>query len=284
MIAITGANGNLGKTTISFMLKKMKASNIVAVVRSAEKMKDYADSGIHIRIADYRDPESLQAAFKGVDKLLQVSSASYGKQADIEENNVVLAAKEQRVRHIVYTSILHPGTDAHFLAGRTCMNTEQAIKAAGIQYTIFRNSMYSETIPIFIGAAIENGQIHYPGGEGRISFAYRPDIAEALSNVLSSGEHENKVYNITGDKACSFGDIADLLRSFKGIDANYIDIPKDVYRQELLQYGMPEEEVPVYLSMADGIKANEFAYTDDSLEHLLKRKPVTVEEYIKSIV
>jgi NAD(P)H dehydrogenase (quinone) len=284
MIAITGANGNLGKTTISFLLKKMNASNIVAIVRNAEKMKDYADSGMHIRIADYQDPKSLQAALKGVDKLLQISSSSYGKQADIEENNVVQAAKEQGVRYIVYTSILHPGTDVHFIAGHTCMNTEQAIKAAGMHYTIFRNSMYSETIPLYIGAAIENGQIHYPGGEGKISFVSRADIAEALSNVLSSGEHENKVYKITGDKAYGFSDIADLLHSFKGMEARYIDIPKDVYRQDLLQYGMTEEEVPVYLSIADSIQANEFAYVDDSLERLLKRKRVTVEEYVKSIV
>lgn len=284
MIAITGANGNLGKTTLAFLLQKMNASNIVAIVRNAEKLKDYANSGIQIRIADYGNPQSLQDAFKGVDKLLQVSSASYGKQADLEENNVVLAANDQGVRHIVYTSILQPGKDAHFVAGRTCMNTEQAIQATGMHYTILRNSMYAETIPLFIGDAIKNGQIHFPGGEGSISFACRTDIAEALSNVLSSGEHENKVYRITGDKAYRFNDIADLLRSFKGIEARYIDIAKDDYRRALLHSGMPEEEVSVYLSMADSIKANEFALVDDSLEHLLNRKRVTVEQYLKGIV
>lgn len=283
MIAITGANGNLGKATLSSLLKQTDPANIVAVVRDAAKMQDYADTGIQIRIADYKDPASLRKAFADVGKVLQISAASYGEQAKREENNVVQAAKDQGVKHIVYTSTLHPGENAHFLAARTCYNTENAIMASGMAYTIFRNSMYLETIPLFIGNAMENGQIYYPAGNGKVSFAYRPDIAEALSNVLAGGEHTNKVYNITGSGSYSFGDIAALLRSERGMDASYTDIPKDAYRDELVKYEMPAPEIGFYISMADSIKAEEFAHADDTLEKLLQRKPFTIREYIKSI-
>lgn len=283
MIAITGASGNLGKTTISFLLKKTDPSNIVAVVRDAAKIRDYADSGIQVRVADYKDPASLRKAFSEAGKVLQISTASYGEQAKREESNVVEAAKDAGVQHIVYTSTLQPGNDAHFLAARTCMNTENAIKASGMQYTIFRNSMYFETIPLFIGGALENGQVYYPGGNGKVSFAYRPDIAEALSNVLAGGDHQNAVYNITGSGAYSFGDIAGLMRSEKGMDASYTDIPNEAYREELMKYEVPSHEIDFYVSMADSIKAGEFAHVDDTLEKLLQRKRYPIQEYIKSI-
>jgi NAD(P)H dehydrogenase (quinone) len=283
MIAITGANGNLGKATISFLLKKTDPSGIVAVVRDAAKMQDYAGSGIQVRVADYNDAASLRNAFQGIDKVLQISTAGYGEQAKREESSVVQAASDQGVQHIVYTSTLHPGENAHFLAARTCMNTENAIKAAGMQYTIFRNSMYFETIPLFIGGAMENGQVYYPGGNGTVSFAYRPDIAEALSNVLASGEHKNAVYNITGSGSYGFGDIAGLLRTEKGMDASYTDIPNEAYREELVKYEIPAAEIDFYESMAVSIKAGEFSHVDDTLEKLLQRKRFSIQEYIKSI-
>ena len=283
MIAITGASGNLGKAVISFLLKKTDPANITAVVRDAAKVQAFANAGILVKVADYNDPASLRRAFEQADKVLQISTASYGEQAMREEANVVEAAKEQGVRHIVYTSTLHPGENAHFLAARTCMNTEQAIRASGMGYTIFRNSMYFETIPLFIGGAMENGQVLYPGGSGKVSFAYRPDIAEALSNVLTGGVHLNAVYNITGSEACSFGDIAGLLRSERGMDAAYTNIPNEAYREALEQYGMPAEEIDFYISMADSIKAEEFAHVDDTLEKLLQRERTSVREYIKNI-
>lgn len=283
MIAITGANGNLGKATISFLLKKTAPANIVAVVRDAAKAQDLADAGIQLRVADYNDPASLRKAFENADKVLQISTASYGEPAMREEGNVVKAAKDQGVKHIVYTSTLTPGEDVHFLAARTCHNTERAIKASGMDYTIFRNSMYLETIPLFIGSAMENGQVYYPAGAGKVSFVFRPDIAEALANVLTSEGHQNNVYNITGSEAYSFGDIADLLRSEKAMDAAYFDIPADAYRAELVKFEMPESEIDFYLSMAHSIKAAEFSRTDDMLERLLERPRLGIREFIRSI-
>lgn len=284
MIAITGANGNLGKATISFLFDKTAPSHIVAVVRDAAKAQDYAEAGIRVRVADYNDPASLRRAFENVKTVLQISSAGYGEAAMREENNVVQAAKDSGVKRIVYTSTLKPGDNAHFFAGRTCNNTERAIKNSGMQYTIFRNSMYFETIPLFIGSAMADGQIYYPAGNGKVSFVFRPDIAEALSNVLVSDNHRNAVYNITGNGAYGFADIAGLLRSEKGMGAAaYFDVPADAYRAELVKFGMPDGEIDFYMSMAHSIKAHEFSQTDDVLEKLLQRPRMTIGEFIRAI-
>ena len=79
MIAITGASGHLGKATIQFLVKKINPANIIAIVRDPSKIQDIP--GIQVRVADYDDPTSLRAALTGVEKLLQISSASYGDHA-----------------------------------------------------------------------------------------------------------------------------------------------------------------------------------------------------------
>lgn len=283
MIAITGANGILGIATISFLLKKTSPENIVAVVRDAAKMQAYADTGIQIRVADYNDPASLKNAFKDVEKVLQISASSAGPLATLQENNVVDAAREQSVKQIVYTSTLNPGSNPHFMATHTCLQTEKAIVNAGLDYTFFRNSMYMETIPQFIGGALHDGNIQYPAANGKVSFVSRTDIAEALSNVLISDQHKKAVYDITGSEAFTFHDLAGMLQSEKGLPASYTDIPNAAFRDELAKFQMPEEEIDFYISMADAIKANEFAHTDDALEQLLQRKRFALREYIKSI-
>ncbi|WP_353719316.1 NAD(P)H-binding protein [Dyadobacter sp. 676] len=153
MIAITGANGNLGKATLSFLVKRTIPSNIVAIVRDAGKLGEYAGSGIHIRTADYEDQESLEKALTGVERLLQVSSSATGVRAMAQETRVVQAAVHCGVKEIAYTSTLFPSGFAHFHAAHVCQNTEELIRRSGMQYVFFRNSMYHETVPLFIGEA-----------------------------------------------------------------------------------------------------------------------------------
>ncbi|NRF37858.1 SDR family oxidoreductase [Pedobacter foliorum] len=283
MIAITGANGNLGKATIGFLLNKIKPEQIVAIVRDPKKMEDLKDSGIQIRIADYDDLELLKEALKGVDKLLQISAISIGEQGIKEEANVVKAAKQQGVQHIVYTGAVKPKLDARFMATQQCLATEKAILDSRIPHTFFGNSLYMETIPIFIGEALEHGNIYYPAGNGAVSFVLRMDIAEALSNVLASNGHENKRYEITGSKAYTFKDLAAILTAEKGVEVSYVNIPNVVLAEELGKFQMSDDQIGWQLSLADSIKADEFSYVDITLENLLKRKPFELKEYLRNL-
>ncbi|MGX5816904.1 SDR family oxidoreductase [Chitinophaga lutea] len=280
MIAITGASGQLGKATLQHLLQRTGAGQLIAVVRNPSVMEPFAAAGVHVRQADYDDPAALRNAFRGAKTVLQISSAAYGADALRQESNVVNAAKAAGIRRIVYTSTLHPGPDRAFQAARTCGANEEVIRQSGMDYTIFRNSMYLETIPLFIGAAMETGHIEYPGGNGRISFAGRNEMAEALAKVLQEDAHAGKTYAITGSEAVSFADIAGMLKNVKGLAGAYTDIPREAYREGLLGYGFGNTEADFYLSMADSIRADEFSATDPALERLLGRKPMTPETFI----
>lgn len=284
MIAITGASGNLGKATLSLLIGKTMPQNIVAIVRDPAKLDAFAQSGIAIRVADYDDSLSLERALTGLDRLLQISASETGDRAMAQEAAVVQAAVQCGVQEILYTSTLHPHEHAHFHAARICRNTEALIRESGMRYVFFRNSMYHETIPLFIGEAMGDGRICYPSGGGRVSFASRNDIAEALAHVLAGPAFANAMYDITGPSAHSFADIALILQDVAGYpDASHTDIAAEDYWKGLLSFGMNEAEAGFYASMADSIRAGEFAKTDRSLEGLLGREPVEVQQYLKNL-
>lgn len=273
MIAITGANGNLGKATIQFLLKKTGPENIIAVMRNPVAMPE----GIQVRRADYDNLAALNEAFNGVDKLLQISATSMGEEGIRHETNVVRAAIQQNVKHIVYTGSIRPSAMANFYATHQALATERAILSSGITYTFLRNSLYMEIMPLFMGNALEAGHWEYPAGNGKVSFVSRVDIAEALANVLTEEGHENKIYEISGSKAYTFADTAKLL------NITYSDVPNAYLEKGMAAEHLPGELISCMVSMVDGIKANEFAYVEKDLQYLLRRKPQSFEEYLKTL-
>lgn len=279
MIAITGANGNLGKATIQFLLQKVAPTNIIAIVRNRETVNYFKEQGIIIREADYNDTEALNQALKDVSILLQVSTKEMGEIGSQQEKNVVFAAKEQGVNHIVYTSSLSPKSNAKFLATQLAFSTEKEIMKSGIHYTFFRNSMYMEAIPELIGNALQTNEIRYPSGSGNVSFVSRNDIAEAIANVLSENSHQNRTFEITGYSSYTFDELARMISA----GMKHIDISDTVFKEELKSYGMPVEVVDLLVSMANGIKSGEFSYIHNTLEKLLGRKPLDLKDYLKSL-
>lgn len=280
MIAITGANGNLGKATISFLLQKVAPTSIVAIVRNPEAVNDFKEQGVVIRQADYNDYTTLKQAFKNVEKVLQISTIGVDVEtAKQQEKNVVNAIVENNVKHIVYTSMVQARPNTIFQGTQTQYHTEELIKKTKIPYTFFRNSMYMEAIPELIGNALQTNEIRYPSGSGRVSFVLRNDIAEAIANVLTESTHQYQTYEITGNKAYTFNELAKLISS----EMKHINITDTTYREELISYQMPIEVVDLLVSMANGINAGEFSYKSDTLEKLLGRKPLKLIEYVKSL-
>ncbi|WP_099366045.1 NmrA family NAD(P)-binding protein [Sphingobacterium sp. 1.A.4] len=99
MIAITGANAHLGKATIQFLLQKVAPTNIFAIVRNPETINDFKEQSVIIRKADYNDYETLKQAFKGVEKVLQISTIRVDVEtAKQQEKNVVNAMAKNNIK------------------------------------------------------------------------------------------------------------------------------------------------------------------------------------------
>lgn len=280
MIAITGASGHLGKVTIQFLLQNIEPAKIAAIVRNPETVNDFKKQGVIIRQADYNDYNTLKKAFKNAEKVLQISTIGVDTEtAKKQEQNVVTAMAENNVKHIVYTSMVQARPNPVFQGTETQYNTEELIKATKIPYTFFRNSMYMEAIPELIGNAFDTNEIRYPAGSGRVSFVSRTDIAEAIANVLNEHSHQNQTYEITGNRAYTFDELAKLIHN----KIKYIDVADTDFKEELISHQIPLVVVDLLVSMARGIKAGEFSYTSNTLEKLLARKPLSLNAYIKKL-
>jgi len=121
---------------------------VTAFARNARKAEELKSKGIGVRTGDYTDYQSLLSAFKGVDKLLLISSSDMTNRAS-QHINAINAAKETGVKHIIYTSFIRQKDDpnsALWFIAKDHVDTESHLLNSGIYYTIFKNSFYMDMI------------------------------------------------------------------------------------------------------------------------------------------
>ena len=234
-IAITGSTGQLGRLVVNKLKAKAPSADIVALARTPAKA---ADLGVAVREADYARPETLAPALAGVDTLLLISSSEIGQRA-AQHRNVIDAAKRAGVKQMVYTSLLHADTSPIDLAEEH-RQTEAALTASGIPFTILRNGWYTENHTGSLGGALAGDAFIGSAGDGRISSATRADYAEAAVAVLTSEGHNGRIYELAGDGAYTLADLAGEISRQTGRPIPYKDLPQAEYAAALAGFGLPE--------------------------------------------
>lgn len=238
MIAITGANGQLGRLVIQQLLNTVPASHIVAAVRNLENAQDLATLGVQLRQADYDQPSSLLNAFQDVDKVLLISSSEVGWRVP-QHKAVIEAAKNAGVKLLAYTSLLHADRSTLALAGEH-LATEQLLADSGLPYTLLRNGWYTENYLAAIPVALNYGVLAGCAKEGRIASASRADYAAAAAAVLTKEDQAGLVYELAGDEAYSLTELAAEISLQSGKTVVYQDMAEADYYAMLQQAGLPD--------------------------------------------
>jgi NAD(P)H dehydrogenase (quinone) len=269
MIAVTGASGHLGRLVVSSLLKKVPPGEVVAAVRTPEKVQDFASKGVVVRQADYSRPETLAPAFAGVEKLLLISGSEVGRRIG-QHKAVISAAKQAGVKLIAYTSLLHCDKSPVAALREEHWATEEAIRASGIPFAILRNGWYTENYSGAIVQAVKRGAHYGCANGGRISAASRADYADAAVAVLTAKDdaQSRRVYELAGDQAFTFGEFAAEVAKQSGKPVTYQDLPEAEYKALLVKAGLPEP-IATMLASADAGIAKGALFDDGRQLHLL---------------
>ncbi|SFK02393.1 MULTISPECIES: SDR family oxidoreductase [Amycolatopsis] len=279
MIVVTGATGHLGRLVVAGLKEKVPADQIVAAVRSPEKA---ADLGVTVRKADYNDPSSLAAALEGADKVLLISGSEVGKRVP-QHTAVVEAAKQAGVSLLVYTSAPKADTSPLILAPEH-KATEEAIRAAGLPYTILRNGWYNENYEQTVQQAVQTGGFIGSAGEGRTASAARADYAAAAVAVLTGEGHENKIYELSGDVAWTRAELAETIAQVAGKPVTYTDLTPEQHKAALLEAGLPEGTAGFVVALDGNTKDGLLGEVTSDLHDLIGRPTTPIADTVAEIV
>lgn len=272
MITVTGATGKLGRLVVDGLLERVPADQVIAAVRNPGKAADLAERGVKVRHADYAEPETLLPALDGTDKLLLISGNDPGRSLPWH-TAAIDAAKQVGVGQLAFTSVV--------LASLPPRATEPVIQASGLPFTLLRNAQYSEHYAPQIEQALATGVLVGSAGDGRTASATRTDLAAAAVAVLTGDGHENKVYELTGDTAWSFPELAAEISRASGRQISYRNVSPAEHLKLVLAAGVPRPLAEVFIENYIAIAAGEFAATTTDLRDLIGRPATTIAESIK---
>ncbi|MEH2415635.1 SDR family oxidoreductase [Nostoc sp.] len=282
MILVTGATGQLGTAVVKNLLEKASANRIAAFVRDESKASALKEKGVDIRVGSYDDTASLHKAMHGIEKVLLIAGTDEDNRLQ-QHQNVVDAAKKAGVQCIAYTS--RTLKDRRTLANQLMeghFQTEDHIKASGLNYAIFRNVLYMDTIPQFVGGekVFETG-IHLPTGHGRVPFALRSEMGEAIAHALLESGCDNRIYKLTGSESYSFDDVAATLSDLSGKEVDYTPAEKSAFEAQMKERGVPETMLGRVVGFLTDIKNGQEEEVSPDMENLLGRKPASLKEGLK---
>ncbi|MER9305056.1 SDR family oxidoreductase [Mesorhizobium sp. M0293] len=286
-LLVTGASGQLGRSVINHLLDtyKVPPEHIIATTRTPANLADLAARGVTIREADFNNRTLLETAFQGVDRLLIISTGELdlkdGRRLKQHET-AVAAAKSAGVGHLLYTSMPNPEPVSPVLFANDHYGTEQAIKASGIAYTIFRNGWYQENLFMALPQAIASGHWYTSAGEGRIAHGARDDMAAAIAAGLAGVSNESKTYTLTGPQAYTTAEIAALVSEVTGKPLNVVQVPDEALTEGVKAAGVPEDFARIIVSFDANTRAGRIAMVTDTVETLSGRKSKTLKQFLEA--
>jgi NAD(P)H dehydrogenase (quinone) len=295
-IAISGASGDLGRRITRELLETTDPASLVLVTRTPAGTVQPLPAGVQTRSADFRQPETLEAAYRHCDTLMLISGTDVTERV-AQHRAALQAARQAGVRHVVYTSVtgIHPANPS--LASGDHGVTEQDLRESGLGYTLLRNAAYSE---VFLGAAIQpvlrSGKWAQVRGDGRIAPVSKQDIARCAATVLGEpAAHDGANYEISGPELLTTREIAAEVATAYQCSIDYVECT----REERLAFwdamGVPrihshqsrknpeiygwsgQEMVSAEMAVALGFHA----ILSDHVEFITGRKPLSLREVLR---
>lgn len=269
-IVVTGATGHLGRLTVDSLLARgVAASDIRALGRSAERLAPLAAQGVETAVIDFEQPETLTAAFAGADAVLLVSGSEVGKRVP-QHRNAIEAAEAAGVGRLVYTSAPH-ATDGGLVLAPEHKATEELLAASSLPVTILRNNWYTENYTGLIDQAAATGEIVGSAGDGRVASASRKDYAEAAAVVLTTDGHEGAVYELSGDVAWTFDELASAVGALAGREVVYRSVTPEEHTGILTGAGLDDGTAGFVVALDGNIRDGELADATSTLSELIGR-------------
>jgi uncharacterized protein YbjT (DUF2867 family) len=234
-ILITGATGNIGGEVVKHLVDKKLS--LRALVRDREKAFHLGTQGIELAQGDFSQPESLPAALQGVEKAFLVLPNMLNQVA--LECAFIDAAKQAGVKQIVKLSVMRAG-EVSSTFQKWHRQIEEHLEQSGLAWTHLRPNMLMQNMRWFAQTIAQNGEFYNCIGNTKVSHVDGQDVAAVAAACLSETGHEKKAYVLTGTKALSFTEMADILSAVMGKPVKYVNLPPQDLKAARLANGEPE--------------------------------------------
>jgi len=214
-VAVTGANGFVGKNVRKFLYK-----NKVRVLGISRKNFVKYPNETKVQSKNLLEHQ-LQKKLKNYDALIHLigigteSSRSTFEQINVDlTKNTIELCKKSGIKKIIYISGLGVSKDITSSYFASKYNAEQEIINSGLDYTIFRASYIigkTDHLTKSLSNQMKKGTIVIPGsGKYRLQPIFVDDVAKIILESILEKKFSNKILDLVGPRKINFEDFVKL--------------------------------------------------------------------------
>ncbi len=277
VLGVTGASGHVGRAVLGY-LRQRGARNVVAVTRDPGKLADV--EGVEVRQGDFDRPETLEAAFAGVERLLIISASDIGRRVP-QHVAAIDAAERAGVGHLLYTSITSPYPHPTHAVQNEHFWTEARLFATKGGWTALRDNVYADLHLWDLERVTAAGKIFHATGHGGRAIVTRDDIAAAAAGALLMAEGR-EIVDVTGPEALTYDQVADIVSRVSGKPVTAVAVPPEAQLEGMKGAGLPDAMAEAYLGFDIAAARGALAITGDGVQRFAGREPQSLEAFLRA--
>lgn len=279
-IGISGAGGQLGRSVLRALNRRAGKHVIVAITRQPDQL----DEQVEARHGDYDKPETLAAAYAGLDRLLIIPSPDFRPGVRSAQGRLAVdAAVAEGVDHIFLLSATGTRMRPEPAVGAAYWISErQLLSSTAKAWTILRANYFAETFAEQASMAAQIG--HVPGiAENRVAFVSREDVAEACAAALATDGHEGAIYNLSGPDRVSGAERAALIAKHIGQPVAFTTMTMSALRDAMAGAQLPSFIIDAVVSMQVAQADGAYDVVTGDVEKLTGHSPQSLPEVFRSV-
>jgi uncharacterized protein YbjT (DUF2867 family) len=280
-ILVTSANGNQGKRLIPRLLAA--GHRVRACVRSKGSADTLKELGVQeVLVGDLADPSFIREAVRGVATIYHIGPTLHPDERAIGLD-IVDAARDARVGHFVFSSVLHAIT-TDLMQHEIKRDIEEHLLSSGLEFTILQPANYmlaTRMKPVF-----EEGVFRLSWALDRYqSMVDLDDVTEVAAMVLAQPAlHAAATYELVGPGRFTAHDIGQVLSRVLGREIRVERIDMASFIRARFGNGDPvtfAHQARVSDSIEKRYSHHDFVGNPNVLSWLLGRSPTGFEDFVR---
>jgi uncharacterized protein YbjT (DUF2867 family) len=159
---------------------------------------------------------------------------------------------------------------------------EDVVMNAGVDWTIVRASWFNQNFSeSYMLEPILAGYVAMPAANIGEPFVDADDIADVVVEALTEPGHSRKLYEVTGPRLLTFKDAIEEIAKATGRDIQFVQIPVEEYREQLIAAHVPGEFISLLTYLFTEVLDGRNASIANGIQEALGRKPKDFSQYVQ---
>ena len=268
MYAITGITGQVGGALARTLLAAHKP--VRAVVRNADKAREWAALGCEIAFASMNDASALAAAFEGAEGVFILPPSEFDPAPGFPEARAVIAAVVTALewacpgKVVCLSTIGAQVAEANLLSQRTLL--EQALSTLAIPITFLRPAWFMENFAWDVAAVREEGVLAslLQPLDKPVPMIATADIGRVAAELIQQSWSGCRVVELEADHRVSPNEAAATFAKVLGRPVKAQAVPRETWANLFKSQGMKDPQPRI--RMLDGFNEGWITFESNSAD------------------